>query len=242
MVGRIPGWSGILEIGYGPNYNPKWTEIQIISLSAKNGESGRDLEFDDETKWVEEPEAPAKKYTYILTFKYAAREGKPLSGGRFEVFWGGKSLGVITPTDYEIHTQEFEIDVVSGKTNLKFKGLGGSDDYGTGITLIKIISNKGSEKEFVIPIKNGDFSKPNVGTTKKIGKVPGWSGVLEVGYGPNYNSKWTTVQILELNAKSGDSGKDLKFDDDLKWVEKSDDDEPETTKYTYTLVFQYAAR
>ena len=190
-----------------------------------------------------EPETPTKKYKYTLVFQYAAREGKPITGGKFEVFWGGKSVGVITPTDYEIHTHEIEVDVTSGKNNLKFKGLGGSLDYGTSIGNVKLVLNKGSDKEKVIPIKNGDFSDPNVGKGKKIGNIPGWSGILELGHGSNYNSKWPDIQVIELNAK-GESGKTFKFDDTGKWVEKQDEAEPEPPKkkYTYTLIFQYAAR
>ena len=126
---------------------------------------------------------------------------------------------MITPADYDVHTETITIPVKAGKGTLLFKGKGASDSYGATIVNVKIISNKGKSNEFSVPVKNGDFTQPNVGTSWKITTIPGWTGEAEIGFGANYNKNWPAIQVVELDSNKNDGiSQDFWFNTKLKWV------------------------
>lgn len=61
---------------------------------------------------------------FILTFEYAAREGRHLDDSRGNVLWNGVVVYSVTPCDYEIRTVSIEVKAEREDNVLEFEGSG----------------------------------------------------------------------------------------------------------------------
>ena len=144
---------------------------------------------------------------WVLEFQHASRNGVRQDSNRFAVEFNGERIKEWHPTDYNIHSEKFDLTSRVGKNSIHFIGTGISDGLGQGLDNVKLhrMSFCGYENVIV----NGGFEEGhNLGHGWAFfanGKIPGWStpdNQLEVGYGRIYNPRWPAdTHITELDAK-----------------------------------------
>jgi hypothetical protein len=135
---------------------------------------------------------------FTLTYQSACRLNTKFDSCKGEVRWNGNLVESITPSDYKIHNSTISVPILD-KNVLSLKGTGTSDGYGLTVDNFNL-HKLGSTQNYIV---NGDFELPNLNHGWQNLKNPtGWTGdVIEIGYGPIYNSEWTT-QVCELDAES----------------------------------------
>ena len=133
---------------------------------------------------------------YTLTFDYACRKNVAFNSCQGKVFWNGKEVTSIVPSDYLVHSEKVSLEAMVGENALKFETAGKSDGYGLTIDNVKLVKD-GSSEDVVI---NGGFEQPDLGKKWRIqNEIPGWKGKdIEVGWGKIYSKEWNS-QIVELD-------------------------------------------
>ncbi len=132
------------------------------------------------------------------------------------MYWNNKKLGLITPSNYNVHHANYIVYAHKGINTLRFSGAGPSDGYGATISAVSLIQDNKNL------IKNGNFDQPNVGHGWRIfSSIPHWTGgSIEVGYGRIYNHGWNAnAHVVELDSThNANVIQTLKFDDDFNLV------------------------
>ncbi len=134
---------------------------------------------------------------YTVNFQYAARQGIDLASSQAIVYWNGRQVATVTPTDYLIRNFTTTVESIPRTPNtLTIAAAGPSDGFGLGIDNVGLF-RYGSSGNIA---SNGGFELPSIGNG--LGFYPGISGwiskEIELGYGPIYNANWNS-QIVELD-------------------------------------------
>lgn len=134
---------------------------------------------------------------FILSFEFAAREGRCLDDSRGNVLWNGYVVYSIKPCDYEIHPVSIEVKSEGEDNTLEFEGAGASNSYGVTIDNVRLV-RKGTSRDLVV---NGGFERPcQNGGWHTYDRIEGWEGTpLEIGGGKLYNCRWNS-QVAELDS------------------------------------------
>lgn len=76
---------------------------------------------------------------YTLTFDHACRKNVGFDSCQGKVFWNGKEVAFVIPTDYLIHGEKISLEGIVGENTLRFEGAGKSDSFGLTFDNVKLV-------------------------------------------------------------------------------------------------------
>jgi hypothetical protein len=211
LFNGISGWNGVgIEVGYASNYGIG-TNQQCELDGSVNYEISQYFTFDNLYNQISNENiatcnspqsAAALKYT--LEFDWAIRTlgAANTDTSKANILWNDVVIASLGCNGNQgINHASLTVSLNAGDNFLQFDGTSSSDTYGVTIDNVRLTSAYNCTNLIV----NGDFSSPCVGSGWNYynGGIAGWSAAkAEVGGGNNYNSKWASGQVIELDSDS----------------------------------------